>query len=185
MFNTAPVLSQSSPNIDDSWHNSLNYTWVSLRLDKLWCYSNRMIVSWILMMHSWELRFWCLGCTTTYYFQSFPLIGLYNPITTSSSLLLLMHRNRLQPSRRMDNPGCCCSFCQTKIETGIRAKNNLVFVFDNWPFQRRSVLASSPPDSPVSTKIECACVLLFTSLSNHQVMGILLTARGPLCFVSR
>lgn len=53
-----------------------------------------------------------------------------------------MHRNRLQPSRRMDNPGCCCSFCQTKIEAGPRAKNNLVFVFDNWPFQRGSVLES-------------------------------------------
>lgn len=79
--------------------------------------------------------------------QSLPLIGLYNPIITSSSLLLLMHRNRLQPSRRMDNPGCCCSFCQTKIETGIRAKNNLVFVFDNWPFQRRSILASSQQPS--------------------------------------
>lgn len=47
MFITAPVLSYSSPNIDDSWHNSLIYWWVSLGLDKLWCNSDRMIVTWI------------------------------------------------------------------------------------------------------------------------------------------
>ena len=47
MFITAPVLSYSSPNIDDSWHNSVIYWWVSLGLDKLWCNSDRMIVTWM------------------------------------------------------------------------------------------------------------------------------------------
>lgn len=116
--------------------------------------------------------------------QSIP--PLTDSIITASSLLLLMHRNRLQPSRGMDNPGCCCSFCQTKIEAGIRAKNNLVFVFDDWPFQRRSILAASQQRSlylihcvniPLSTKIVCACLLL-SAISNRQVMGLLLTASG-------
>lgn len=47
----------------------------------------------------------------------------------------------------MDNPGCSCSFCQPKIEAGILAKSNLAFVFDNWPFHRRSVLNPSRPSS--------------------------------------
>lgn len=47
----------------------------------------------------------------------------------------------------MDNPGCSCSFCQPKIEAGILAKSNLAFVFDNWPFHRRSVLDPSRPSS--------------------------------------
>lgn len=47
----------------------------------------------------------------------------------------------------MDNPGCSCSFCQPKIEAGILARSNLVFVFDNWPFHRRSVLDPSQQSS--------------------------------------
>lgn len=75
--------------------------------------------------------------------QSIPLNILYNYQSQHPPHCCCSHRNRLQPSRGMDNPGCSCSFCQPKIEAGIRAKTNLVFVLDNWPFQRRSVIASS------------------------------------------
>lgn len=108
-------------------------------------------------------------------------------IITSSSLLLSMHRNRLQPSRRMDNPGCCCAFCQTKIEAGIQAKNNLVFVFDDWPFQRRSILTASPQPSlylihcqrsSIYKNSVCLHDAFFPTLSNRWVMCLLLTASG-------
>lgn len=67
----------------------------------------------------------------------------YLPITTCSLLFLVIHKNRLQPSRRMDNPGCSCFFCHPKIEVEALAKSNFAFMFDNWPFHRRSVLVPS------------------------------------------
>lgn len=92
MFNTAPLLSYSSPNIDDSWHNSLDYRWVTLWLDRLWCNSDRTIVTWILMLHTWDFRFWYLGSRHRF-------LGLYrwsNGISVNHeppSLLLPKHRN--------------------------------------------------------------------------------------------
>ena len=113
-------------------------------------------------------------------------------IKTSSSLMsLLTHRNRLKPSRGMDNPGCCRSFCQTKIEAGIGAKNNLVFVFDDWPFQRRSILAASQQpslflihrvNSPVSTEIVCAC--FFSHSLKTSSYGPFGDCERPLFFAS-
>ena len=64
-----------------------------------------------------------------------------------SGLCFLLELKQTPASRRMDYPGCCCSFCQTKIEAGILAKNNRVFVFHDWPFQRRSILAASQQSS--------------------------------------
>lgn len=177
----------TAPDIDDSWLNSLIYWWVSLGFDKLWC--NYMIVTWIFLFCT--LRTWGFDILAAnyriYYFQSI--------MKPSSRLLMLMHRNRLQPSRGMDNPGCCCSFCQTKIEAGIRAKNNFVFVFDDWPFQRRSILAASQKpslylihcvNSRVSAKIVCACLraaCFFCSL-NPSSYGPFADCEWPLCFAS-
>lgn len=70
-------------------------------------------------------------------------------------------------NRRMDNPGCCGSYCQTEIEAGTQAKNNLLFVFDDWPFQLRSVIAATRQASlylksgqvaHVATKIVSVCL---------------------------
>lgn len=58
LFITALLLSYLSPNIDDSWHISLDYRWVSLGLDKLWCNLDRMIVTWMLIAHALSLNFW-------------------------------------------------------------------------------------------------------------------------------
>lgn len=124
--------------------------------------------------------------------QSIPLNILYNYQSQHPPHCCCSHRNRLQPSRGMDNPGCSCSFCQPKIEAGIRAKTNLVFVLDNWPFQRRSVLASSQQPSLYLIVLKsriyknsvCVCVCLRASfLPSSQTIGLWAFCWLPVAFV--
>lgn len=89
----------------------------------------------------------------------------------------------------MDNPGCSCSFCQPKIEARILAKSNLAFVFDNWPFHRRSVLDPSQRSSLSLSLSQIARYLqtrfptrLFTS-SNSWFSDILFFWLAFLCWM--
>ena len=97
-------------------------------------------------------------------------------IITSSALLLLTHRSRLQPSGRMDNPGCCCSLCQTKIEAATQAKKTTCICVRRLAFSEEihfSHISTAPlclylihcVNSLVSTKIVWPCVLLLPLVS--------------------
>lgn len=197
MFNMAPLLSYSSPNIHDSWHNSLDYRWVSLGLDKLWCNSDRMIVTWILMQNTWDqnwfffsffflkfglqhdiYHFLCLYHTSNHIpvNHSIPLIvGAHTQKQTTASqkngqrrlLLLLPDQNRSgKPSQKQP---CICvwrlAFSEEIHFSHIAAALSLPDTL----CQKLSIYRNNV----------CLRAALFPStLSDLQVMGLLLTASG-------
>lgn len=147
MFSTAPLLSYSSTNTHDSWHNSLDYTWVSLGFDRLW---RRPIVTWIQGLHTrsglyfdcdsgrWWLFFLSIGRPRSWLCQS---VRQDRPPRRRCSYT--DRENTELPRRRVDNPGCCFSLCQTKNRSTNTSNEQLVFVFDDWPFQCRYILTTS------------------------------------------
>lgn len=152
--------------------------------------------------HTQDLRLRYLGRSTAFYFHGLyrrsQIISLSIITSSSLSLLLLGHRNETTAKQENGQPRLLQLLLPAQNRRGNTSQKQPCICVRRLAFSEEIHFscistALSLPDSPVSTKIVCAClracVLLFfllppLALSNRQVMGPFADCEWPLCFSS-